>query len=98
MDRHTCISKKNMRAILFGIIVVSISIPISAVWSQEVPRISKERVVEIMSDSGVVVIDVRTESQWKAAEAKVRGADRQNPMDFAASRYSEDQTLVLYCA
>ncbi len=97
MNRHTCISKPIFRAVLVGIISLSMMIPVSTAWSQEVPRISKERVMEMMDQPGVVVIDVRTEGQWKTAEAKVKGADRQNPMDFAASRYPKNQTLVLYC-
>jgi len=98
MNRHTCISNPIMRAVLVGIISLSIMMPTATAWSQEVPRITKERVMEIMNQPEVVVIDVRTEGQWKTAEAKVKGADRQNPMDFAANRYPKNQTLVLYCA
>jgi hypothetical protein len=98
MKRYNSISKPIKRAVLIGIISLSMMIPVATAGSQEVPRISKERVMEIMDQPGVVVIDVRTEGQWKTAEAKVKGADRQNPMDFAARRYPKNQTLVLYCA
>lgn len=72
--------------------------PITPASAQEVPRISKERVKEMMDDPGVVIIDVRTRGQWKDAESKIKGADRQDPLDFAASGYPKDQTMVLYCA
>lgn len=98
MNRENRIYRAVLCAVCIGIFGISTLIPAVPARAQEVPRISKDRVMEIMGNPGVAVIDVRTEGQWKTAEAKVKGADRQNPVDFAASRYSKNQTLVLYCA
>lgn len=98
MSTHRRICGAVLRTVWIGIFGISILIPAAPARAQEVPRMSKEQVREIMGNPGVAVIDVRTEAQWKAAKAKVEGADRQNPMDFAANRYSKNQILVLYCA
>ena len=48
----------------------------------------------------VIILDVRTGSDWKASEFKIKGADRASSdnVDSWAAKYAKDKTLVLYCA
>jgi predicted sulfurtransferase len=68
--------------------------------SAEVPRISKEDLKTKLDDPGMIILDVRTNSDWKASEFKIKGAIRVSSenVDSWASKYAKDETLVLYCA
>lgn len=54
----------------------------------------------MLSDPSVVVIDVRTEADWKASKFKIKGAVREDPTQVASwmGKYDKDKTLVFYCA
>ena len=70
------------------------------VLSQEVPRISKEELKEILGKPDVVVVDVRAGSDWKASTMKIKGAVREEPdkIDSWMDKYGKDKTLIFYCA
>jgi len=48
----------------------------------------------------VVIIDVRSYTDWLLGGDKVKGAVRENYRDFDGwqAKYPKDKTLVLYCA
>jgi len=68
--------------------------------SQEVPRITKEEVKEMLGKPDVVVVDVRAAGDWKGSTMKIQGAVREeaDKVDSWMSKYSKDKTLVFYCA
>jgi len=73
-------------------------------WSyclgEEVKRITKEELKNMLSDASVVVVDVRAEGDWKSSEFKIKGAVREAPGRVASwmGKYGKDKTLVFYCA
>ena len=66
----------------------------------DVPRMSKESLKTKLNDPDLVVLDVRTGSDWRASEFKIKGAVRGSSenVDSWATKYAKDKTLVLYCA
>ena len=70
-----------------------------AIASEDVPRITKEELMERRGDPGVVVIDVRYTQNWNKSKQKIAGAVREDPNDIGLwlDKYGKDQLLVLYC-
>lgn len=68
--------------------------------AQEVPRVTKEELREMLDRQDVVIIDDRTGRDWNASEFKIKGAIREDPgkVDEWAGQYPKDRTLVIYCA
>ncbi len=66
--------------------------------SQEVRRISKEDLKEMLEKPDVVVVDVRADSDWRESPVKVKGAVREEPdkVDSWIEKYPKDKTLVFY--
>ena len=88
---------------MFCITVLVLSLILMGVWTAlaaDVPRMSKEALKERLADPDVIILDVRTGSDWKASEFKIKGAVREssNNVDSWATKYAKDKTLVLYCA
>jgi predicted sulfurtransferase len=71
-----------------------------AAAAADAPRMSKEELKSRLGDKDIVVIDVRTGSDWKKSDSKIRGAVREDPEDAAswARKYTKEKTIVLYCA
>jgi rhodanese-related sulfurtransferase len=64
-------------------------------------RMSLDELKSKLSDSNVVIIDVRTGKDWEQSKQKIKGAIREDPKgDVAAwsAKYPKDKTFVLYCA
>lgn len=83
--------------------VVALSLILIGAWTAlavDVPRMSKEALKDQLGDPDVIILDVRSGSDWKASEFKIKGAVRENSrnVDSWASKYAKDKTLVLYCA
>jgi len=70
------------------------------VQSQDVPRIAKEEVREILKNPDVIIIDVRQQADWKASDEKIQGAVREDPDTIISvmEKYPKDKTLIFYCA
>jgi hypothetical protein len=68
--------------------------------AQEVPRITKEELKEMLGSPDLVIIDDRTGRDWNASEFKIKGAVREDSAkaDEWAGKYPKDKTLVFYCA
>jgi predicted sulfurtransferase len=82
-------------------VVLSLGIVLAAVlpaMSQEVPRISKEDLKEMLGKPDVVIVDVRTGSDWNASTSKIKGAVREeaDKVDSWIEKYPRDKTLVFY--
>jgi hypothetical protein len=87
-------------AVILGLFVVGVSAePITAA-ATDVPRITKEELKSMLGNPDVIVLDVRSDSDWKASDQKILGAVRENPnvSESWAGKYPKTKTLVLYCA
>ena len=68
--------------------------------ANDVPRVTKEELNEQIDEPGLVIIDVRAESDWKGSKAKIKGAVREDPKKVESwmNKYSKEKILVFYCA
>ena len=74
-------------------------LPVSG-FGSEVKTIDKDGLKGLLSSDNVVVLDVRTGSDWSASDFKIKGAVRVEPGEVSswAGSYPKDKTYVLYCA
>ncbi len=72
----------------------------NAAVAEDVSRVTKEELKSMMSDSQLVVIDVRTGKDWNGSKSKIKGAVREEPRKATswAGKYDKQKTYVLYCA
>jgi hypothetical protein len=69
--------------------------------AEEAPRITKEKLKEMMGNPELVILDVRFGMDWGGSKEKIKGAIREDPMKRTkdwADKYGKDKTIVLYCA
>ena len=66
----------------------------------KVNLMTKETLSNKLDDPNVVVLDVRSGSDWRSSEYKIKGAVRVAKKDWTslAKKYDKDKTLVFYCA
>jgi hypothetical protein len=64
----------------------------------DIPRITKEELMQKLADPEVIIIDVRPEQQWRNSKLKILGAIHEDSMDIEswAGKYPKDKTIVLY--
>jgi rhodanese-related sulfurtransferase len=72
----------------------------SFVQAEGYTLISKDQLKEELSKPDVIVVDVRSPSDWDSSEWKIQGARRESPAEAGQwmAKYPKDQTIVLYCA
>ena len=90
--------KSQMR--LFIILGLVLSwILVSIVPANDVPRITKERLKEMLGNPEVIIIDVRANADWNGSNQKIKGAIREDPrkLNTWEDKYQKDKTLILYC-
>jgi hypothetical protein len=82
------------------IILVTLSTTTITAMASEIPRITKEEAKKMLDDPGVVFLDVRSGSDWRASEIKISGAVYEKPGDVEkwVSTYDPEKTYILYCA
>ena len=63
-------------------------------------RTTKEDLKQRLGNPEIVIVDVRSGSDWKNSQRKIPGAVREEPNDVDGweKRYSKDRPLILYCA
>ena len=86
--------------ITVGLAVAVVSVVVLTTVAGEVPRMTKEELKEKLGSPEVTIIDVRSGTDWKASEMKIKGAVRGSPQDLESwvKTHPKDNTLVLYCA
>ena len=91
--------KKWVLLAILGILVVFIGCT-TIQRTQDVPRISKDELKAKLGSPGIVLIDVRTENDWKKSDEKITGAIRMDPetVDSWAATLPKDKEIILYCA
>jgi predicted sulfurtransferase len=72
----------------------------SPALAADAPRMEKDQLKASLGNPGVVIIDVRSYTDWLFSSGKIKGAIRENYRDFDEwnARYPKDKTIVLYCA
>lgn len=89
------------RAAAWGMFTLVFSLYlVSPALAAEAPRMEKDRLKASLGNPGVVIIDVRSYTDWMFSSDKVKGAVRENYRDFGewSAKYPKDKTIVLYCA
>jgi rhodanese-related sulfurtransferase len=68
--------------------------------SAEAVRMSQEELKSRLGEPALLIIDVRSYTDWFLSREKIKGAERENYRDFEgwAAKYPKDKTIVLYCA
>jgi hypothetical protein len=69
--------------------------------SEKVPRMTIEQLKDLMGKPDVVILDVRSSSDWGKDQTKILGAIREDPNKPTkswAEKYGKDKTIILYCA
>ena len=87
----------SVAAVVFFIVLIGCTKIQSA---QDVPRISKDELKAKLGSPVMVLIDVRTESDWGMSNEKITGAVRMDPetVDAWAATLPKDKEIILYCA
>jgi hypothetical protein len=64
----------------------------------DIPRITKQELMDKLADPEVIIIDVRPEQQWNSSKMKILGATHEDPtaIELWAEKYPKDKTIVLY--
>jgi hypothetical protein len=68
--------------------------------SSDVPRISKDELKAKLGSPVIVLIDVRTKSDWDRSSEKITGAVRMEPdsVEVWAGTLPKDKEIVFYCS
>lgn len=91
----------KQRILLFGLIACLAScLTPGAGSSDDIARISAEELRAMLGSPDIVVIDVRTEKDWKSSRLKIPGAVWEDFQEVEkwGPKYPKDKTIVLYCA
>jgi hypothetical protein len=85
--------------LLSGFIQAALCAP-TAPDPESVPRMTKERLKAQLGNSNFVIIDVRATHDWQNSAIKIKGAIREDPsnLDSWIKKYTQNKTIVLYCA
>jgi len=91
--------KKWVSVAAVGILIVLIGYTMTQ-CAQDALRISKDELKAKLGSSDVVLIDVRTGSDWEKSDEKIAGAVRMDPaaVDAWATTLPKDKEIILYCA
>ncbi len=79
---------------------VLLALFVGAAVAEEVPRIGKEELRDRLGMPDLVIVDVRSGSDWKGSEFKLPGAFHGDPEDVASwmNEIDKSKEIVLYCA
>ncbi|MCI5136859.1 MAG: hypothetical protein D3922_00235 [Candidatus Electrothrix sp. AR1] len=88
-----------MKKILFLVTLFLFTGSLAAV-AAEVPRMSQEELKAQLGSGEIVIMDTRSEKDWKSSEFKIKGALRTpaKTVDEWLSSIPTDKKLVIYCA
>ena len=82
------------------VVLVGMGMFVSRVLSADVPRMTKDELKELLGNPDVILLDVRSGSDWKDSDLKIQGAIREEPeqINSWSKKYSKEKIIVLYCA
>lgn len=89
-----------MRKILFLVTLFIFVGSLAVALAAEAPRMSKEELKAQIDSGEIIVMDARSEKDWKSSEFKIKGALRTpaKTVDEWLSSIPTDKKLVIYCA
>ena len=99
--------KQLVLGTLINIIMVGLVCPSTGLPTQkdrnlsgDAPRITMEKLISMLGDPDLVIIDGLVGDQWETVAQKLPGAVHENPddVDSWADKYPKDKTIVTYCA
>ncbi len=90
--------RRTMTAVVVLGFIVNMLAPLAT--AAETVRMSQEDLKLKLDDPDVVIVDVRSYTDWILSWDKIKGAQRENYRDFEgwATKYPKEKTIVLYCA
>ena len=91
---------KKRLLIVSAIIFSMVGILTAFAKSAEAPRMLTDELKAMQGSPDLVIIDVRSGTDWADSDLKIKGAVREDPKVFEswANKYLKDKTIVLYCA
>ncbi len=91
-DKFLTILSVGLGLALVGLIIISVFA------AEDVSRISKEKLKELLGNPNVIILDVRHSENWQENEFKIKGAIRRRPkfFDSWANEFPRDKVLFLY--
>ncbi len=91
-DKFLTIKSIALSLALVGLIIIS------ALAADSIPKISKEKLKEMLDNSDVIILDVRDSENWQKSEFKIKGAIRRIPkfFDTWVNEFPRDKRLFLY--
>ncbi len=68
--------------------------------TQEIDRISPEKVKTMLGREDVMIVDVRTAKDWGKGNSRIKGAVREHPkrVNEWLANHPKDKTIGFYCA
>lgn len=70
-------------------------------WAaDDVATMSVDELKSRLGSDGLIILDVRTDRDWRSSEFKIQGARRAAPREYGQwiADLPKDKTVVLYCA
>ncbi len=91
-DKFLTIISIGLSLVLVGLIKISVFA------AEDITRISKEKLKELLSNPNEINLDVRHGENWQSSEFKIKGAIRRRPkfFDSWANEFPRDKVLFLY--
>jgi rhodanese-related sulfurtransferase len=92
-------SKKYYLSFISFVFLITAGL-ISQTTAADAPRISKDELKAMLENPDLIIIDVRTEKEWKKADLKIKGATWEDADEVKtwAGKYPKEKTIALYCS
>jgi len=91
----------NTRAVAWVALLLALCVYLtSPALAADAPRMEKDQLKANLDNPGVLIIDVRSYTDWFFSNDKIKRAVRENYRDFEEwyTKYPKGKTIVLYCA
>jgi len=91
---------KKWAIIIAVTLMASSGLVAAGALAAEAARMDKDELKAKLGDPDVVIIDVRSHTDWLFSGDRIQGALRENYRDFEGwyANYPKGKTIVLYCA
>ncbi len=88
-------------AIILAMVAALFTTTAFAASRDNVELVTKEQLLKMMgeNDPGLIIIDVRTGTDWRASDVTIKGAIRLKPkkaVKLISQKYTKDKKLVIY--
>lgn len=90
------------KKVLLGCLVILLGMGmfVSEILSADAARMTKDELKALLGNPDLILLDVRSGSDWKDSDSKIQGAIREEPGQIKSwsGKYSKEKIIVLYCA